>query len=231
MWAFIANSFSGQSRYICRPKQFNCRPRPAAQLLTICPGALCYSDGKVLRIGRNIGSGHEGRQKTALERGTNPKRSRRSCIRWYGLQPRGGSWARADSHCKLIKGAAGAGGGVQVMGMMGAEVTWEENAVTVKGTGGKLKGVDLSMIKMPDAAMTLAVAALFADGPTTIRDVARYFHSLSLAQGVGLVHDQNARRRDDAGGGGAVRGRAHHHPRRSQVLSLPLSRSRGWTCP
>ena len=68
-----------------------------------------------------------------------------------------------------------------MMGMMGAEVTWEENAVTVKGTGGKLKGVDLSMIKMPDAAMTLAVAALFADGPTTIRDVARYFHSLSLA--------------------------------------------------
>ena len=61
-----------------------------------------------------------------------------------------------------------------MMGLMGAEVIWEEDAVTVKGTGGKLKGVDLSMIKMPDAAMTLAVAALFADSPTTIRDVASW---------------------------------------------------------
>jgi hypothetical protein len=31
--------FSGQSRNHCRPKQFYCRPRPAAQLLPIRPGA------------------------------------------------------------------------------------------------------------------------------------------------------------------------------------------------
>eukprot|EP00959_Pyramimonas_sp_CCMP1952_P078321 1637332-Pyramimonas_sp.AAC.2 len=48
------------------------------------------------------------------------------------------------------------------MEMMGAEVTWAPNSVTVKGTG-KLKGVDVNMNKMPDAAMTLAVAALFAE--------------------------------------------------------------------
>ena len=34
-----------------------------------------------------------------------------------------------------------------------------------------LKGVDLDLNRMPDAAMTLAVAALFAEGPTRIRNV------------------------------------------------------------
>lgn len=61
----------------------------------------------------------------------------------------------------------------EVMEAMGAEVTWQPNSVTVRGTG-TLKGVDLNMNKMPDAAMTLAVAALFAEGKTTIRDVASW---------------------------------------------------------
>lgn len=61
-----------------------------------------------------------------------------------------------------------------VMGLMGAEVTWAKNSVTVTGPaalGRPLKGIDVNMNSMPDAAMTLAVAALFADGPTAIRDV------------------------------------------------------------
>ena len=64
----------------------------------------------------------------------------------------------------------------EVLGQMGAEVTWTENSVTVRGpprnsTGRKhLRAVDVNMNKMPDVAMTLAVVALFADGPTTIRD-------------------------------------------------------------
>lgn len=68
----------------------------------------------------------------------------------------------------------------EVLGQMGAEVTWTENSVTVKGpprnsTGRKhLRAVDVNMNKMPDVAMTLAVVALFADGPTTIRDVASW---------------------------------------------------------
>ena len=36
---------------------------------------------------------------------------------------------------------------------------------------GQLKGVDHDCNDIPDAAMTLAVAALFADGPTAIRNV------------------------------------------------------------
>lgn len=58
---------------------------------------------------------------------------------------------------------------------MGAKVTWTDNTVTVtgppRGSSGKhLKPVDVNMNKMPDVAMTLAVVALYADGPTTIRD-------------------------------------------------------------
>ncbi|PIN11805.1 Pentafunctional AROM protein [Handroanthus impetiginosus] len=68
----------------------------------------------------------------------------------------------------------------EVLGKMGAEVTWTENSVTVKGPprnafGRKhLRAIDINMNKMPDVAMTLAVVALFADGPTAIRDVASW---------------------------------------------------------
>nr|GMD38129.1 3-phosphoshikimate 1-carboxyvinyltransferase 2 [Ipomoea batatas] len=68
----------------------------------------------------------------------------------------------------------------EVLEKMGAEVSWTENSVTVKGpprspSGRKhLRAVDVNMNKMPDVAMTLAVVALFADGPTSIRDVASW---------------------------------------------------------
>ncbi|KAI3495035.1 hypothetical protein L1887_37156 [Cichorium endivia] len=68
----------------------------------------------------------------------------------------------------------------EVLGQMGAEVTWTENSVTVTGpprdpSGRKhLRAVDVNMNKMPDVAMTLAVVALYADGPTAIRDVASW---------------------------------------------------------
>ena len=59
-----------------------------------------------------------------------------------------------------------------VMEQMGATVTWEPESITVtRDPSVKLKGVDVDCGKIPDAAMTLAVAALFADGPTTIRNV------------------------------------------------------------
>ena len=64
----------------------------------------------------------------------------------------------------------------EVLEKMGAKVTWTNNSVTVTGpprdsSGQKhLRAVDVNMNKMPDVAMTLAVVALFADGPTAIRD-------------------------------------------------------------
>ncbi|URD87712.1 3-phosphoshikimate 1-carboxyvinyltransferase [Musa troglodytarum] len=68
----------------------------------------------------------------------------------------------------------------EVLEKMGAKVSWTENSVSVTGPPrdpskkGHLRGIDVNMNKMPDVAMTLAVVALFADGPTAIRDVASW---------------------------------------------------------
>ncbi|XP_074561683.1 3-phosphoshikimate 1-carboxyvinyltransferase 2 [Curcuma longa] len=68
----------------------------------------------------------------------------------------------------------------EVLEKMGAKVSWTENSVTVTGPlrdsskKKHLHGIDVDMNKMPDVAMTLAVVALFADGPTAIRDVASW---------------------------------------------------------
>ena len=52
---------------------------------------------------------------------------------------------------------------------MSAKVNWKPNAVTL--TGGSLRGVEVDMNRMPDAAMTLAVVALFAEGTTAIHNI------------------------------------------------------------
>lgn len=57
----------------------------------------------------------------------------------------------------------------KVLEQMGAAVHYESHAVTV--TGQNLKGIDMDMNNMPDAAMTLAVVGLFAEGPTAIRNI------------------------------------------------------------
>jgi 3-phosphoshikimate 1-carboxyvinyltransferase len=93
----------------------------------------------------------------------------------------------ASSASYFLAGAAITGGTVTVIGcgtdslqgdaqfakimeMMGAEVQWEANRITVRGSR-NLKGIDVDMNEMPDAAMTLAVAALFAKGTTAIRNI------------------------------------------------------------
>jgi 3-phosphoshikimate 1-carboxyvinyltransferase len=58
----------------------------------------------------------------------------------------------------------------EVLERMGARVSIEENAIEVAG-GEKLKPIDMDMNHIPDAAMTAAVLALFADGRSTIRNV------------------------------------------------------------
>jgi 3-phosphoshikimate 1-carboxyvinyltransferase len=57
----------------------------------------------------------------------------------------------------------------RVLEQMGASVQYEATSITV--TGRSLRGIDIDMNDMPDAAMTLAVVGLFADGPTAIRNV------------------------------------------------------------
>ncbi|OKY25429.1 3-phosphoshikimate 1-carboxyvinyltransferase [Thalassotalea sp. PP2-459] len=56
-----------------------------------------------------------------------------------------------------------------VLEKMGAEVTWQDESITVKGQ--PLTAVDMDMNHIPDAAMTIATTALFAKGTTTIRNI------------------------------------------------------------
>ena len=59
---------------------------------------------------------------------------------------------------------------VEVLQKMGADVSVGEDFVEVKG-GGKLRAIDMDLNHIPDAAMTAAVLALFADGPSTLRNI------------------------------------------------------------
>ncbi|MCP4589668.1 MAG: 3-phosphoshikimate 1-carboxyvinyltransferase [bacterium] len=63
---------------------------------------------------------------------------------------------------------------VDVLEQMGCRIERTPQSLTVCGpeSGESLRGVDLDLNDMPDMAQTLAVVALFADGPTTIRNVA-----------------------------------------------------------
>jgi len=58
--------------------------------------------------------------------------------------------------------------------LMGAQVQGEPNALTVSRGAWPLKAIDLDCNHIPDAAMTLAVMALFADGTTTLRNIASW---------------------------------------------------------
>ncbi|MFU2090459.1 3-phosphoshikimate 1-carboxyvinyltransferase [Avibacterium avium] len=52
---------------------------------------------------------------------------------------------------------------------MGAKITWGEDFIQAEK--GNLKGIDMDMNHIPDAAMTIATTALFADGETVIRNI------------------------------------------------------------
>jgi 3-phosphoshikimate 1-carboxyvinyltransferase len=64
---------------------------------------------------------------------------------------------------------------VDCLQQMGCTVTWHADAITVQGPE-RLRGVDVDLNDLSDTAMTLAVVALFAEGPTTIRNVAHIRH-------------------------------------------------------
>ena len=60
----------------------------------------------------------------------------------------------------------------EVLNQMGAKVTMGTDWVEVERN--TLSGVDLDLNHIPDAAMTIATTALFADGPTTIRNIGNW---------------------------------------------------------
>lgn len=56
-----------------------------------------------------------------------------------------------------------------VLEKMGAKITWGEDFIQAEQ--GELKGIDMDMNHIPDAAMTIATTALFAEGETVIRNI------------------------------------------------------------
>lgn len=86
---------------------------------------------------------------------------------------------------------AGSGQGVQVLGvgldsiqgdirfveaarLMGAQISGGPNHLHIQRGAWPLKAIDLDCNHIPDAAMTLAVMALYADGTTTLRNIASW---------------------------------------------------------
>lgn len=63
---------------------------------------------------------------------------------------------------------------VEAARAMGAQVTSGPNWLEVRRGAWPLRAIDLDCNHIPDAAMTLAVMALYADGPTTLRNIASW---------------------------------------------------------
>ncbi|WP_292936454.1 3-phosphoshikimate 1-carboxyvinyltransferase [Noviherbaspirillum sp.] len=59
---------------------------------------------------------------------------------------------------------------VEALEQMGASITMGDNWIEAKSNG-VLKAIDADFNHIPDAAMTIAVAALYADGPSTLRNI------------------------------------------------------------
>jgi 3-phosphoshikimate 1-carboxyvinyltransferase len=62
----------------------------------------------------------------------------------------------------------------EALELMGASITYGENWIEASAPAGKLKAIDLDCNHIPDAAMTLATAALFAGGPSRLRNIASW---------------------------------------------------------
>jgi 3-phosphoshikimate 1-carboxyvinyltransferase len=62
-------------------------------------------------------------------------------------------------------------GFVDVLARMGADVEWGSDSTAVRA-GETLRGIDVDLSDTPDVAPTLAAVAVFANGPTTVRNVA-----------------------------------------------------------
>lgn len=81
-----------------------------------------------------------------------------------------------SGHCRVegvgAKSIQGDKAFADVLIAMGAEVTMEDYAIEVRSQ--PLKGGEFNLNHIPDAAMTIAMVALYAEGPTTITDIGNW---------------------------------------------------------
>jgi 3-phosphoshikimate 1-carboxyvinyltransferase len=62
---------------------------------------------------------------------------------------------------------------VHALEQMGAQITMGDNWIEARSSG-PLKAIDADFNHIPDAAMTIAIAALYADGKSTLRNIASW---------------------------------------------------------
>ena len=88
---------------------------------------------------------------------------------------------------------------VDLLARMGCRVAKQQDGIAV--TGGPLRGIDVDMAAMPDLVPTLGVVAAFAQGTTTIRNVAhlRFKESDRLAAMTAELRKMGATAESDAG--------------------------------
>lgn len=118
-----------------------------------------------------------------------------------------------------------------ILGLMGADVEQSADETTVRGHG-PLRGGDFDLADMPDMTLTLAVAAIYARGPTRIRGVGilRHHESDRLAAIAEELHKLgvDATEHDDGldieppaeGPTPGIRVRSHGDHRMAMALSL-----------
>lgn len=87
---------------------------------------------------------------------------------WAVAALTGGSVTVAGLTADSVQGDVGF---TAVLEQMGCRVEPADDGLAVRGPE-RLRGVDVDLNTMPDTTLTLAVLALFADGPTRIRNVA-----------------------------------------------------------
>ena len=63
---------------------------------------------------------------------------------------------------------------IEAARLMGADISGDANRLHIRRGQWPLKAIDLDCNHIPDAAMTLAVMALYADGTTTLRNIASW---------------------------------------------------------
>ena len=89
-----------------------------------------------------------------------------------------GALAATDNAVRIQGvGASSIQGDIRFMeaaAQMGAHIESGPNWLEIKRGAWPLKAIDLDCNHIPDAAMTLAVMALYADGPTTLRNIASW---------------------------------------------------------
>ena len=62
----------------------------------------------------------------------------------------------------------------EVLQRMGVGISFSAHSIEAGNESRKLKSIDMDLNHIPDAAMTAAVLALFADGPSTIRNIGNW---------------------------------------------------------